>query len=111
MAKRKKPHPTMVRLDAELYERVESWQKADRGPVATYFKIGNGRCDRCSDEPRGSSRMSEKSTSDEIEQRAVAHAFGLLAAVRDAKAAKLRLEQLTATARMMRGREPRERPL
>jgi hypothetical protein len=39
MAKRKKPHPTMVRLDAELYERVETLAKADRRPVATYLKL------------------------------------------------------------------------
>jgi hypothetical protein len=39
MAKRKKPHPTMVRLDAELYERVETLAKADRRPVATFLKL------------------------------------------------------------------------
>jgi hypothetical protein len=35
-------------------------------------------------------------TDEQIEGRAVAHAFGLLAAVGDAKAAKVRLEQITA---------------
>jgi predicted transcriptional regulator len=39
MAKRKKPHPTMVRLDAELYARVETLAKADRRPVATFLKL------------------------------------------------------------------------
>ena len=39
MAKRKKPHATMIRLDAELYERVETLAKADRRPVATYLKL------------------------------------------------------------------------
>jgi hypothetical protein len=41
--------------------------------------------------------MSDEFRSDEqVEQRAVAHAFGLLAAVGDAGAAKIRLEQLVA---------------
>jgi predicted transcriptional regulator len=39
MAKRKKPHATMIRLDAELYKRVETLAKADRRPVATYLKL------------------------------------------------------------------------
>jgi hypothetical protein len=37
---------------------------------------------------------SEMSVDKQIEQRAVAHAFGLLAAVGDAKAAKVRLDEL-----------------
>jgi hypothetical protein len=81
MAKRKKPHPTMVRLDAELYERVESLAKADRRPVATYL---NRRCDRCSVEPRGGSRMTD----------AFADAFALLAAAADVKGFEARISRL-----------------
>jgi predicted DNA-binding protein len=39
MAKQKKPHAPMIRLDAELYERVETLAKADRRPVATQLKL------------------------------------------------------------------------
>jgi hypothetical protein len=39
MAKRKKPRPTMVRLDAELYERVETLARADRRHYCAVAKI------------------------------------------------------------------------
>jgi predicted transcriptional regulator len=36
---KRKPHAATIRLDAELYERVEILAKADRRPVATYLKL------------------------------------------------------------------------
>jgi predicted transcriptional regulator len=39
MAKRKKPHAATIRLDPELYERVETLARADRRPVASYLKL------------------------------------------------------------------------
>jgi predicted transcriptional regulator len=39
MAKRKKPHATTIRVDPELWERIEQLARADRRPVASYLKI------------------------------------------------------------------------
>jgi predicted DNA-binding protein len=36
---KRKPHAATIRLDADLYERVETLAKADRRPVASYLKI------------------------------------------------------------------------
>ena len=36
---KRKPHAATIRLDAELYERVETLAKADRRPVASYLKL------------------------------------------------------------------------
>jgi hypothetical protein len=39
MAKRKKPHATTLRIEAQLWERIERQARADRRPVATYLKL------------------------------------------------------------------------
>jgi hypothetical protein len=37
--KQKKPHATTLRIEAELWKRIERQVRADRRPVATYLKL------------------------------------------------------------------------
>jgi predicted transcriptional regulator len=39
MSKRKKPHATTIRVDPDLWERIEQLARADRRPVASYLKL------------------------------------------------------------------------
>jgi predicted transcriptional regulator len=39
MSKRKNPHATTIRVDPDLWERIEQLARADRRPVASYLKL------------------------------------------------------------------------